>query len=493
MTIQYRCRCGQEVILRPREGLYIAAGFALGLGLLNTVLLAYLVATARTAPPPGSPASGSPAVEAPDSASEAPLRIDPMNRTADTREPTSRIPESSSIDRTPAPPPEVSTARAATEIAPTAEATEPAPSAGAGLPEERSGDPDTTGESEASPASFRGESAPDRLSAGREDRPSAHVLPAPTFDAPSFSGFRTWALLSSPVADPLDRAAAWIAISCNGPEVWKRVAVERLTGDPATRDFAPLLGSAGGAWVPSRSGLELVPGEVDPQVAPVLERWRAWNDGSGTPALGNEALRWVQAAEAVARPPRAHVILVDLTQSMEAEVRDAADHLRIIVPVLTGRAPATQWGWVAYRDEVVDRQPLTSDPDPFLDSLARWQCDAGGDVPEGVDRALFEVFRFGAFEWAPNSERILTILGDAPPVYDRIAGMLSLAEAAHASPDAYRIQTLGVAREAAHDRVPSFDDLARAGGGRSVVVAESTSLASALWSLLAGLEPPPWP
>ena len=30
MSIQYRCRCGQEVVLRPRDGVYLVVGLLVG-------------------------------------------------------------------------------------------------------------------------------------------------------------------------------------------------------------------------------------------------------------------------------------------------------------------------------------------------------------------------------------------------------------------------------------------------------------------------------
>ena len=39
VSFHYRCRCGQEVVLRPREGMYLAIGALVGISLLNTILL----------------------------------------------------------------------------------------------------------------------------------------------------------------------------------------------------------------------------------------------------------------------------------------------------------------------------------------------------------------------------------------------------------------------------------------------------------------------
>ncbi|MFQ5654615.1 MAG: hypothetical protein ACE5GW_07780, partial [Planctomycetota bacterium] len=51
MPIQYRCRCGQEVTLRLREGIYLVAGLILGLTLLNTALTLFLWLRLTTEPP----------------------------------------------------------------------------------------------------------------------------------------------------------------------------------------------------------------------------------------------------------------------------------------------------------------------------------------------------------------------------------------------------------------------------------------------------------
>ncbi|MGE3966071.1 MAG: hypothetical protein AB7I09_18385, partial [Planctomycetota bacterium] len=297
-------------------------------------------------------------------------------------------------------------------------------------------------------------------------------------DPPSLTGPQMWAFLEAPPADPLDRAAGWLAVLRNGPEVFRVRARDRLAADPATGEFQHLGPRPGSAPADAHPG------------ARIAGRWQQWHrDGGPRAAWSADVGAWVASAEVSAQQSRATVFLVDLSESMSAEVRETVTVLESVVPLLSGPGSHRTWGWIGFRDEVVDRQSLTPDPDAFLASLSRWRCEEGGDVPEGVDRALFEAFRFGSFEWGSGVERVLVVFGDAPPAYERVSGMISLCEAAHSSPDAYRVQVLGILREAEFDRVPSFDELARVGGSRALYVRESSPVANVWWSFLVGSSP----
>jgi len=70
--------------------------------------------------------------------------------------------------------------------------------------------------------------------------------------------------------------------------------------------------------------------------------------------------------------------------------------------------------------------------------------------------------------------------------------MLELARAAHASPERYRIDLLGLIRERDFPEIPSFRDLAEVTGGRCVLIEEGGFTPEHLWSVMVGESGPRW-
>ena len=164
-----------------------------------------------------------------------------------------------------------------------------------------------------------------------------------------------------------------------------------------------------------------------------------------------------------------------------------------MIPELLLARPDLRLGWVGYRDEVVDRTPLTSDRTVLVESLDRFRSEAGGDVPEALDEALFEAFRVGSFPWRPEARHRFVVIGDAPPPYDRIEGMIELARAAHDSPEAFVLDALGVLREEAEfPEVPGFRSLAEGTGGSVVFLSPDRIEPETWWRLLIGDQSPTW-
>jgi hypothetical protein len=186
------------------------------------------------------------------------------------------------------------------------------------------------------------------------------------------------------------------------------------------------------------------------------------------------------------------VLRIDLTESMAAEVDAARGALREMLPELLSARPGWRCGWIGYRDEVVDRCPLTDEAPLLLASFDRWRCEAGGDVPEGLDEALFEAFRVGALPWRAGAQHRFIVLGDSPPPYDRIAEMVELARSAHGAPERFTVDCLGILREEEWEEVPGFRDLAEATAGSCRFVPEGSEIAGHWWSLLAGDSAPRW-
>ncbi len=247
------------------------------------------------------------------------------------------------------------------------------------------------------------------------------------------------------------------------------------------------------AQEPPRSEIVLAPG-VDAALAEACAalagEWESrWTRLAQATPASDEAARFADRARAHLAVEVDRLLLIDLTESMAGEAAITIAALRRIVPLALAARGKQRWGWIGYRDDVTDTFPLTADGNEFLASLERWECQEGGDVPEGVDRALFEALRFGSFAWRPTARHELWIIGDAPPPYDRIAPMLSLVRSAHESPERFRVNCLGVIREPDFPRVPSFAELADATGGIARFVAPGEEIRGAWWELACGRAP----
>lgn len=441
MPIHYRCRCGQEVVLRPREGVYVVVGLLVGLTLLNTALLIFLFGRVDELAAPSPSPAAPPAVSA-----------------GETEEPAREVE---------IPPGEVVPAALPTHAA-------------------FDGDPAADAEGAANAGSPPG--PPAAIGAPPAPAPAAVAeiaLPPPEGLDPALLPV----LLADAEPGSLDRTLVLLAACRWGGELAPRAA-------DLLRAEAPLIfeaitpGEAGDPNLllrrPDRGGAR---GELAALAQVWPARWRHILERART----DPRSEWGRAlAAAGGESPVDLVLLVDLSESMTAEVESARIALRAMLPALLSARPGWRLGWIGYRDEVADRMPLAADAAALVESLGRWRAEGGGDVPEALDEALFEAFRVGGFPWRREARHRFIVLGDAPPPYERIAGMVELARAAHESPERFEVDCLGILREEGSEEVPGFRALAAAAGGTCTFLKEGMDSIPTWWRLLAGADAPPW-
>ena len=325
------------------------------------------------------------------------------------------------------------------------------------------------------------------------ERPRAERLPPSsavvTLARPKdFDGLRAWTLSQRPPATANHRDAALIATATWGSGRTRKRALDALA---VSGRWGSLLNAVDALpREDAAAGRDLSVPAAPAALSALAGEWeRLWSEL----AVAGEGARegsWAGASRIGLGKPTDLLILVDLSVSMAPEVEESIRTLREMVPLTSGLG--WTFGWVGYRDEVVDTLPLTADPDAFLASLERWQCEGGGDVPEGLDLALDEAFRFRAFTWRKGVEHRIVVLGDAPPPYERIAPMVSLAESGRRSPEKFRIGTIAIVREDEYAGVPGFSELATAGEGLARRVENSAELPAAWWEQLIGSRTPLW-
>lgn len=460
-------------MLRPREGTYLALGIVVALSLINSVLLMFLWFREPPRAEPRSLAHDGTAAES------------ERERSVSTTEE-----ESTAVGDRPSP-------GDASDVSEEAGRPGPGEVSESGS---QSGVPDVRGlEGGASGPETReavaSESVDVPVDSEREDQSvDAEVTAVPVAPA-------RW-----PVSPPRELDALSLA-----------AAVEHLPAEPVARARVLFLADRwGSGWVRARAR-DAIEREAKPfgpalrAVSPIgfgdalpdsllrdaamSELFSAespWEAGLDLSSVPDATAEWVRGTRADLSRPEDCVLLIDLSESMSAEIPMVVGFLRRVIPTMTGFGSGRRWGWIGFRDEVVARFDLTDDGDAFLASLDDWVVEGGGDVPEGVDRALFEALRFESFSWRPQVPRRLLLLGDAPPPYERISGVVTLLGAAHASPEAFGLSALGILREPELHRLPTFARLAKAAEGRSLLVEPNEFGADGLWSWLTGRSRASW-
>ncbi|MCA8962869.1 MAG: hypothetical protein KDC38_20235, partial [Planctomycetes bacterium] len=378
MPIQYRCRCGQEVVLRPREGVYLVVGLLLVVSILNTAMVvllwirlgeprAAIVAPAHERVDAGV-TSDRRAVDPGDDPRSGTVRGDPRmpsvtsmsDRDARGRLPAADSPTSDSHESSDVTPPEgVATALVASPSH-RADAASTAP------------EPSVASEVSTGPEAAVEVVVPSSSAALRIPRPDA------------VSGLTLSLALESLPVDPHDRAGVLMAAA------WWGSGVLRSRAEEAMRDAPGEWGAFARSWWREFASHPRSADAGPELVIPGADRVAGTDPGLGRhPGLREERFQTIWAelearASAVRRtwterarealPERADfVVLIDLTESMEDAIADAVRSLSVIVP-LTESGSRRRWGWIAYRDEVVDSLPPTADLDAFLRSLPRWRC-----------------------------------------------------------------------------------------------------------------------
>ena len=186
-------------------------------------------------------------------------------------------------------------------------------------------------------------------------------------------------------------------------------------------------------------------------------------------------------------------IVIDSTGSMQMTIDAARDAIDDVVALLSGVAPKLRLGLVHYKD--LDDLgggaqllvPMTKDQKEVRDRLAKLQAGGGGDLPERVEKGI-EVALEKDMNWNKEANRLILVIGDAPPHPESIAPLVALVKKAHddpfprgkgpttgtVKPSIYRpfiVSTIATAK-AARD---SFAQIAEAGGGTSVSLDASGS------------------
>jgi len=124
------------------------------------------------------------------------------------------------------------------------------------------------------------------------------------------------------------------------------------------------------------------------------------------------------------------VVCLDQTSSMEAVIEAAKGNLGVFSAVLDALVERNRLGLVTYKDGVTARLPLGGGAQRFRDALQGVWANGGGDIEEGVDKALASALQRN-MGWQKNTTKVVVVVGDAPPHAPDVASMQALAKSMH--------------------------------------------------------------
>lgn len=175
-------------------------------------------------------------------------------------------------------------------------------------------------------------------------------------------------------------------------------------------------------------------------------------------------------------------ICIDCTASMYGELAAAQGGIDDLVAFVGDVVQELRIGIVAYRDRR-DRFetlvfPLTPDLAQARSALWELEADGGGDTPEAVYEALDRAYRELAWNEAHN--RVVVIVGDAPPHVGKGALCIDLATRAA------EVGFITHAIEAEGEPVKHFEEISLAGGGQCIPLDDDDALVAEIAGLSLG-------
>lgn len=221
-----------------------------------------------------------------------------------------------------------------------------------------------------------------------------------------------------------------------------------------------------------------------------------------------EFLRLVDYLRELALAPLDLGLAIDATASMSGELAEVQGGLDDLMLFLGDATAGIRVGLVAYRDRQDRFEVVALDLTPSIPEARRWlwqlSAEGGGDHPESVLPALRALL--GDLAWGPDRRRVAILVGDAPPHPGFGAACVELARRAAADGRVVHVISAAPPRpeEQDHDDEDSadapprprrddrrgppehFPEIAEAGGGRLVELADGDSLVAELVGLSVG-------
>lgn len=177
-------------------------------------------------------------------------------------------------------------------------------------------------------------------------------------------------------------------------------------------------------------------------------------------------------------------ICLDCTSSMSGELAAAQggiDDMMIFIGDVVGELRVAIVAYRDARDEFETKGwPFTSNIEKARRQLWQLSAEGGGDSPEAVFPAMKMVYT--QLKWMPEHTKVLVLIGDAPP---HVGLGTRCADMARRAFEEAQLTTHVVQADRDED-VKHFPEIAEAGGGRCVNLADDDALIAEITGLTLG-------
>lgn len=173
-----------------------------------------------------------------------------------------------------------------------------------------------------------------------------------------------------------------------------------------------------------------------------------YGTGIGT-GLSDSANRFAAYVQGLRETGLDVVFVVDTTGSMDWVLEEVNDRIIDIIDAVRLLVPVSRFGVVAYRDYgepgyVTKLQSLTFSLRKLMRFLGDLTAIAGGSYQEAVYEGVRVAIDRGG--WRLGAQKVIIVIGDAPPHNDAIAPLMSVSKAF--ARDGGQISALDVSRDA---------------------------------------------
>ncbi|MCA9285975.1 MAG: VWA domain-containing protein [Phycisphaerales bacterium] len=185
-------------------------------------------------------------------------------------------------------------------------------------------------------------------------------------------------------------------------------------------------------------------------------------------------------------------IALDCTASMWGELAEAQGGIDDLMVFAGGITRGIRVGLVAYRDRrdkdfETKAWNFTESIEQARQRLWSLSADGGGDRPEAVQPALR--LAYANLGWNRDHQRVLVLIGDAPPHVGYGAACVAMAKAGAEAGITTHVIQARLGRDRAGERtvdIEHFPEIAAAGNGRCVSMAEGNALIVEIAGLTIG-------
>ena len=180
-------------------------------------------------------------------------------------------------------------------------------------------------------------------------------------------------------------------------------------------------------------------------------------------------------------------IVMDHTGSMAPVIGAAKAQAVSLLRRLRKYVPSFRAGLVTYDDGARLRLPLTQNEATLKKAFRRVGAGGGADWEEGVDQGIYLALKQEMLGWSRKAQRVLVVVGDAPPHLNDVPRLLRRIQAARVD-DMFDQPVIVHTVSTAASRVDFFPQIAKAGHGQHVTLRSTGQLVEELVLLTFGGE-----